>query len=69
MVLRELPIAHGRDQRTNRERIEQNALSFRKAFDHRSLVLIDPARDGEPENLKVRRHGNKQTLKHLGALI
>ncbi len=59
MVLHEVQMPRERDQRTNRELIEHNAIFFLKAFDHRLLVLIDPARDGEQEDLKVRRHGNK----------
>jgi len=41
------------------ELFEENAVFFLKVRDHRLLVLIDPASDGEQEELQVRRHGNQ----------
>lgn len=41
------------------ELFEDNAIFFLKVFDHRLLVLIDPAGDGDQEELKLRRHGNQ----------
>ena len=41
------------------ELFKQNEVFFLKVFDHRLLVLIDPASDGDQEELKVRRHGNE----------
>lgn len=59
MVWHEVQMPREREQRTNRELIEHNAIFFLKAFDHRLLGLTAPACDGEQEDLKVRRHGNK----------
>jgi hypothetical protein len=41
------------------ELFEENAVLVLKLFDHRLLVLIDPANDSEQEELQVRRHGNQ----------
>jgi hypothetical protein len=38
---------------------EENAVFFLKVLDHRFLVLIDPAGDGDQEELQLRRHGIK----------
>jgi hypothetical protein len=52
-------LAIGETFRLAAELFEEDAVFFLKVLDHRLLVLIDPAGDGEQKELQVRRHGKQ----------